>query len=268
MPDAALVKLASGKQLHVQERGNRDGPAVIFLHGLGSRSEFWGAALDALSLDDSHRLVCFDFDGSGRSPLSGELSIDSLADDAIALLDALHIQRATLVGHSMSGLVVTTAAVRHPDRVDRVVSVGGIRAPTEAGVKVMSDRADKARSQGMAGLATAVASGAISKRSLAQNRLAFHFVRTLVGASNPDGYAAACLAITRAVDPDYSRIEVPGLIVGGAEDAMATPDTLKSVAQAIGDNARHVSLPEVGHWPTLEDPQAIADALRPFLAEK
>ena len=117
MPDAALVKLSSGKQLHVQERGNRDGPAVIFLHGLGSRSEFWGAsqriarrlirtgaALDALALDDSHQLVSYDFDGSGRSPLSGELSIDSLADDAIALLDALHIQRATLVGHSMSGV--------------------------------------------------------------------------------------------------------------------------------------------------------------------
>ena len=41
--DAALVQLASGKQLHVQERGSRTGPAVLFLHGLGSRSEFWGA---------------------------------------------------------------------------------------------------------------------------------------------------------------------------------------------------------------------------------
>ena len=172
-----------------------------------------------------------------------------------------------------------TAAARYPDRIERVVSVGGIRAPNEAGVTVMSDRADKVRAEGMAGLATAVASGAISKRSLAQNRLAFHFVRTLVGASPPgpsrsrphvlssaEGYAAACLAITRATDPDYSSIELPALLVGGAEDAMATPETLAAVANAIGANARHVSLPEVGHWPTLEDPQAIADVLRPFLS--
>jgi pimeloyl-ACP methyl ester carboxylesterase len=109
----------SGKTLNVHSAGS--GPTLLFCHGLGSSLNFWGATADALALSSSHRLVRYDFDGAGSSPLSSpSLSIDSLAQDAIDLLDTLGIDKAVVIGHSMSGLVATTLASRFPDRVEKL----------------------------------------------------------------------------------------------------------------------------------------------------
>ena len=97
------MTLKNGKKLHVKTTGS--GPAIVFMHGLGSNLDYWGAVIDYSQVEKSHQVIKYDWDGSGLSPLNQkELSIESLVEDLISLLDTLKIEKAILVGHSISGV--------------------------------------------------------------------------------------------------------------------------------------------------------------------
>ena len=79
------------------------------MHGLGSNLNYYGAMLDHMpQLQQTHRIVRFDFDGAGQSIWSGNeekpLSIETLAEDVVDLMDLMKIEHAIMVGHSMSGV--------------------------------------------------------------------------------------------------------------------------------------------------------------------
>jgi pimeloyl-ACP methyl ester carboxylesterase len=113
-------------------------------------------------------------------------------------------------------------------------------------------------------LADAVPTNAFSKRSKASARLAYAFVRTLVSTTKPEAYAAACLAIADATDPDYSAIRCPTLVLHGAEDPLSNAATNERYSSAI-KTCQVVTLNDVGHWHAVEDPEATAKAIAAFL---
>lgn len=99
------------------------------MHGLGSSTSYWQAALSDTRLSSSFRLIRYDFDGHGLSPVSeldaaddaGMLSIEDLVEDLGAVLRWAGVERVkALVGHSMSGLVASTFAARYPDKVEKL----------------------------------------------------------------------------------------------------------------------------------------------------
>lgn len=98
-------------------------PTIIFLHGLGSSSSFYEAPFAVSNLAASHRLVRYDFDGHGLSPVSGrEVSIESLVEDLKSVMEHVGCSKAGVVGHSMSGLVALTFAATYPSMVDQLCS--------------------------------------------------------------------------------------------------------------------------------------------------
>jgi pimeloyl-ACP methyl ester carboxylesterase len=93
------------------------------LHGLGSSTTFYEACLHVSRLSQWYRVVRYDNDGHGLSPLNptGVLSIESLTEDLIQVIGFLGINKvAGIVAHSMSALVATTFAAAYPDRVDKL----------------------------------------------------------------------------------------------------------------------------------------------------
>jgi pimeloyl-ACP methyl ester carboxylesterase len=97
--------------------GGSAGTPVLFLHGLGCRIECWRAQL--AHLRPFRRAVAYDQRGHGDSDRArdGVYTIEALADDLEAVVDALGLERFFLVGHSMSGQVLTAYAARHPEKV-------------------------------------------------------------------------------------------------------------------------------------------------------
>ena len=93
------------------------GPPVLFLNGTGFRAEHW--AYQRRVLDSRYRVITYDDRGSGPGDTPGQPGdrVRQLADDAVALLDHLGIERAHLVGPSTGSLVAQEMALRHPDRV-------------------------------------------------------------------------------------------------------------------------------------------------------
>jgi pimeloyl-ACP methyl ester carboxylesterase len=111
---------ANGLNFHYQQAG--DGPDVILIHGLTGDLSIWFLCQAMKQLAQSFRVTVYDLRGHGYSdvPLTGYTSADQ-AGDTLAVMDALEIDRAILVGHSFGGVIAMHAAALHPDRIEAVV---------------------------------------------------------------------------------------------------------------------------------------------------
>jgi pimeloyl-ACP methyl ester carboxylesterase len=111
---------ANGLNFHCQQIGS--GPDVVLIHGITGDLSIWFLCEAMGVLARSFRVTAYDLRGHGYSdvPRNGYTSADQ-AGDALALMDALEIDRATLVGHSFGAVIAMHAAVLHPDRIDSIV---------------------------------------------------------------------------------------------------------------------------------------------------
>ena len=95
----------------------------IFIHGLGASENFFFPVLSLIT--GQHRCITFDIYGSSRSLFTGDvISIDTIAADVLGILDALKVDKAVVVGHSMGGIVANQLAANFLDRVRGVVGLG------------------------------------------------------------------------------------------------------------------------------------------------
>src|SRR6476469_9679455 len=139
--------------VHSLISGRPDGPDVVLSNSLGSTHVMWNPQI--AELEERFMVIRYDTRGHGASPVpAGPYSIDDLADDVIALLDGLGVERAHIVGLSLGGMTAMRLAARNPERVDRLVLLctGAQLAPGSA----WTDRAATVRAQGSAAVAEAV----------------------------------------------------------------------------------------------------------------
>jgi pimeloyl-ACP methyl ester carboxylesterase len=114
-----LVEVSTGGRLWVESRGSGD--AVLLLHSGLVDARMWDAQADGLE-EGGFRSIRFDFRGFGRSDLPEQPY--SHLDDVVAVLDALEVERATLVGSSLGGAIALGIALDHPTRVRALVLAG------------------------------------------------------------------------------------------------------------------------------------------------
>jgi pimeloyl-ACP methyl ester carboxylesterase len=130
MPEVTGVEhskhdLATGVRVHVAAAGPPDAPPVLCLHGWPQHWWSWREVI--AELRDERRVLCPDLRGLGWSglPADDNFRKDRLADDAIALLDVLGVDRARLVGHDWGAWAAIHAALRAPDRFSSVLVMSG-----------------------------------------------------------------------------------------------------------------------------------------------
>lgn len=239
------------------------GMPVIFVHGLGGTSNTFTPLQAAYA--EGYRCYCPDLPGSGRSPLpaSGRLSIEAMADAVLALADAEDRREFHLVGHSLGTIVCQHVAARAPERVVSMVLLGALTAPPDAARDGLRRRAADARANGMAGIADAICRGAVAQAARTENPTAIAAVRESLMRQPPEGYAATCEALAEARAAEVAGLEVPTLLLTGAEDAVAPPDVARGLADRMRQ-ARAVILPRCGHWPSFERPGEVVRELRHF----
>ena len=239
------------------------GDAVIFVHGLGGSSNVFTPQV--MALGSRYRTVRPDLPGSARSPVSGQISIEGLADAMIRMAGVLGIDRAHFVGHSMGTIVCQHVAANEPKLVRSMTLFGPLLAPPEPARQAMRDRAAKARAEGMADIAEAVLQGATSGDTKTNNPVGAALVRELLMRQDAEGYARNCEALAAAQPADTARIGCPVLLITGDEDGVAPPSNVRAMAQQIKE-ARVTVLNRCGHWTTLERSAECNTALKEFLA--
>jgi pimeloyl-ACP methyl ester carboxylesterase len=119
----AHYELPTGVRVHVAEIGPEDGPPVLCLHGWPQHWLIWRGLFGPLG--ERYRLICPDLRGHGWSgwPDDGDFRKLRLADDALALLDALGIERAHVIGHDWGGWTAILLAITAPERVRTMMAV-------------------------------------------------------------------------------------------------------------------------------------------------
>ncbi|KGI67368.1 3-oxoadipate enol-lactonase [Mycolicibacterium rufum] len=236
------------------------GPAVVLANSLGSTHRMWDAQI--ADLERRFTVVRYDTRGHGASPVpDGPYTIDDLADDLVALLDRLGLERAHLVGLSLGGMTAMRVAARHPERVDRValLCTGAQLPPASA----WTERAATVRAQGTAAVAAAVVdrwftAGYDGDRG--------HWEQ-MVAATPAEGYAGCCEAIAELdLRQQLPSITAPTLAIAGADDPATPPARLAEIADAI-PGARLLVVDDAAHLANVEQPGVITPALLAHLEQ-
>jgi pimeloyl-ACP methyl ester carboxylesterase len=140
---------------------------------------------------------------------------------------------------------------------------GPLLAPPEAARANIRARAERARREGMRGIADALVQASLSSETRAKNPLAIAFVRESLMAQDPDGYARSCEALAEMQAADASKIACPTLLVTGDEDVVSPPQTVRMMAQKIAGSRVEV-LRGCGHWTPVEKPDECISLLKQF----
>ena len=255
----------NGTTFAYSDRGN--GLSLVLIHGFPLCRKMWRPQAEALAKAGC-RVITPDLRGFGESGLgSGTVNMDVYADDIVALLDHLGIDRAVVGGMSMGGYVLFNLLERHPDRVAVplfiVTKAGG---DDEAGKARRTALADAARNQGSLPVAEVFRSVLFAPATLTE---APELVKEVFGwmrATAPLGAAAGLIAMRDRKDyaPLLGTFSQPALVIGADQDQAIPGDNSRIIAEGLPD-AKLCVLPG-GHMVNLEQPQAFNKAIVEFLA--
>ncbi|MEO1251872.1 MAG: alpha/beta hydrolase [Pseudomonadota bacterium] len=241
-----------------------DGEPILAVHGLGGTSNFWGPVWRGHV--DGKSFVAPDLPSAGRSENDDQLSIKSIADDLFSLLDALSIESAHLLGHSMGTIVCQHMAQQYPERVKSLALLGPLAEPPDAARSAIRDRAGLTREKGMQPIADAITDGALSSKTKKEDPIAVSFVREMLCAQNAEGYALSCEALADASAADVLAYDKPVLLITGDEDKVAPVGNVEVLASRFGETRAFTVLENCGHWTVCEKPVEVVDALQRFYA--
>ncbi|MDQ1610876.1 MAG: hypothetical protein QOG00_807 [Pyrinomonadaceae bacterium] len=261
-------------RVHYQEAGDAGAPAMLLIHGFCASNFVWNDALVPLA-EAGFRVIAPDLVGFGFSgkPGGGEYTIEAQARIIVGLLDALGIERATLVGSSYGGAVAAVCALDYAERVERLVLVGAV-SNDEIIQKPLLRLA-----------ATPVVGELLAPVLLDARRFVKNRLRTTYAAQNgymldnaritahqrPLRAAATHRAILRTlrgwratrIEREAARIRQPTLLVWGAHDR----DVPLRYGERLHELIRHSRLfvfPNCGHLPQEERPQEFVSVVAEF----
>jgi pimeloyl-ACP methyl ester carboxylesterase len=228
----------------------------------------WAPQAEALA--DLGRVITPDYPGFGRSPRPpAQPDVRYYAEQVGELLDKLELDRVVLGGLSMGGYVAFACLRLFPERIRALLLANTRPEPDDEDARESRrEIARRVAEEGVEILPKLQMERLLAPSTLKNNEDVVEFVRGMILESSPDGAVAALGAMRERPDSTdlLGEINVPTLVIGGAEDALSTPEVMGGMADKI-PGSRHVTLPETGHLSNLEAPEGFNTALREFLEE-
>lgn len=248
-------------RLRWQVDGAASAPAILFLNSLGTDLSMWDGVVQGLGPD--FRALRMDMRGHGGSGVpEGDYSMEELALDAAAVLDAAGVESAAVCGLSIGGMVAMQLALDAPDRVGALIIANSAAQMPYA---PWADRAGLVREQGMEAVADRVIERFFSEPFRRRNAAEVAGAKSILLRTAPQGYAASCMAIA-GIDL-FGRLKglrKPVLVINGELDEATPPAEHGDRIAAEVPAAQSIALP-AGHLSAIEAPAAFAAAIASFL---
>ena len=246
------------------EDSGGEGPAVVFVHGLGGSANGWLAQLEECRTR-GWRGIAYDQRGAGRTEKpDGPYSVETWVDDLLALLDRLAIDRLALVGHSVGCMVAERGAVSLRERIWALALCGAAKAWRPEAGPVFEERVRLARAGRMDEIAETVARTGLSERCRREDPRLLGLMREVIASNEPRAYAESSAATAPATMADPAALACPVLAFCGEQDPVTPPAAAQGIAAAAvrGETAL---VPGAAHWCMIEDPVATSRVLFGFL---
>jgi 3-oxoadipate enol-lactonase len=257
MPDIEI----DGARIWYTVTGPDAAPPVLLLHSLGTTHELWDEQMPALR--DSFRVIRYDLRGHGRSTTSpGELSVEQLGRDALAVLDAARVRSAAVCGISIGGVTSIWLGQNASQRVSRLVLANtAARIGTS---ESWTTRMKAVREEGMQEAADlAMPRWFTDDFRERRPEIAARF-HAMASACPLESYIAACAALRDAdLRRDLHRIMAPTLVIAGSRD----PSTTVADGAYLRDNIPDAEMEvlEAAHLSNVERPEEFSTLMTDFL---
>ncbi|WP_280503186.1 alpha/beta fold hydrolase [Nocardia farcinica] len=261
-------------------RESGDGPPLLLLHGSGPGVTGWrnfGGNVPAFAAH--YRTLVLELPGFGISDDFGAPHPMMSAQQAVtAFLDGLGLDRVRVIGNSMGGFVATDFALANPDRVDRVVTVGGIgtplfsAAPGEGIIRLGEFVENPTREALVAWLRSMVHDPALITEELIEQRwqqatdpATLENSRRMYGRAALARIAEAARAVETPSWAKLGQLTAPVLITWGRDDRVSPVDMALLPMRLLRNGELHI-FPNCGHWVMIEQKQAWEAVVLAFLA--
>ena len=239
-------------------------PTIVFVHGAPNDHSVWSLQSRYFA-HHGHNVLAIDLPGHGRSTGAPLESVERIGEWIVALLDAMGVERAALVGHSLGALATLDAAARHGSRVSRMALLGpAVPMPVADALLDAAKQNDHAAFELITGWSFSpgdlLGGNRLPGVWMAGNALRL-MERSRPGVLYTD--LLACHRYAGGLDA-AAKVACPSLLVIGERDQMAVPANAAALIEALADR-RVVTLSECGHSMMAEAPDGVLDALRTFL---
>lgn len=272
--------------LRYHEAGADDAPPLILLHGSGPGVTGWRNYRGNLGFfAQTHHCYVLEFPGFGVSdPVEGH-PVLTAGSSVIRFMDALDITSAPMIGNSMGGVVGVNLAIKKPDRVSKLVTIGGVGpnlyspSPSE-GLRLLQEFTDSVDDDANARKDKLIRwlNSMVFDRSLVTEEL---IEERWAAAINPDAQKTAAMMYGSAAfeiqqqfmassdTPPYwsmmHKVTCPTLLTWGRDDRVSPPDMSTVPMRLIPDAELHI-FPKCGHWVMIEAKEAFESTVAAFLA--
>lgn len=246
-----IIKTVRG-DINVLDSG--EGHPVLLFHPLALSAELWAPLVEP---PQGLRFIAVDAPGHGRTPWDGDpFSVDDMAADAVAVLDALDLPAAAVIGLSMGGSTAVTLAGTRPDLVSSLALVDTTACYGDNRVEEWETRAQRATTVPRVDQLSFQIDRWFSARTVDRDPETVQRVCDIFTATDSQAHAAACRALGGFDATDLlGAITAPTLVVVGADD-YATPVAMAGALHAGIPASRLEVLDEARHLSVLDDPRA------------
>ena len=254
----------NGQNINYEDTGG-DLPVIIWSHGFLMDNTMFDNQVAAFS--DTYRCVRWDERGFGGTTATEHFTYWDSADDAVALLDHLGVDKAVFAGMSQGGFLSLRAALRHPDRVQALVlidSESGVDPPeTLEGYRGMVGHWMSGEPLGDVG--EFVAGLIIADPTLNAEWIGKWETRRAAGAEDME-FAAETLLGRDDITDRLGEITMPVLSIHGEDDQSITIDKAEALQAAVPNGKGLVRVPGAAHAPNMTHPEIVNPAIADFLA--
>lgn len=257
---------ADGVRVHYEVTGIGGKPPVLLIQGLGAEKNAWNPQRAALAL--RYRTIALDNRGVGRSDKpAGAYDLEQMADDAIAVLDAVGVDAAHVVGLSMGGAISQILALKYPGRVRSLTLVATACRNHPWREDLLRSWADLAATEGMSAMSKEAARWVIGPRSFRRVLPALGWLGPLSFLNPAAAFVSQVNAIVRTpndLNSELRDISCPALVVVGNQDILTPRGDAEEIASLI-PTAELVIISGGAHGLTVEHATTFNRILLDFL---
>lgn len=243
------------------------GLPILFIHGYPLNRRLWQPQVEGLS--NSARILAPDLRGHGDSEtVKGPYSMDSLAGDCVALLDALDIHKPVVVcGLSMGGYIALALYRNYPERMGGLIlAATRASADTPEGKANRDAAAVQAKENGVEAVVESMLPKMMSPKTYQQKPELVQRVKQIMASTSLEGVLGDLMGMKERLDsrPTLGRISIPTLVIHGADDQIISAEETKQMHAQI-QGAFLETVPEAGHLLNLEQPEIFNQAVKRFI---